>query len=67
MSIVQIIGVVVLVVGVALLTVGYYSSTAPLDQVSNTLLGRFTGPTMWYLIVGVGAIVGGALLALFGR
>jgi hypothetical protein len=40
---IQIVSVVVLVVGVILLSFAYHASNAPLDQLSNTLTGRFTG------------------------
>ena len=39
---IQILGVVVFVVGVILLGFAYHASNAPLDQLSNTLTGRFT-------------------------
>ena len=45
----------------------YHASNAPLDQLSNTLTGRFTNQTMWYFILGAAAAVGGALVALFGK
>jgi drug/metabolite transporter (DMT)-like permease len=63
----RIVGIVVAVAGVALLVVGLNSSQAPVDQVTETLTGRFTQGTMVYLIAGIVAIVGGALLALSGR
>ena len=62
---IQILGVVVLVVGVILLGFAYHASNAPLDQLSNTLTGRFTHETMRYLVLG--AEVGGVLLFLFGK
>jgi hypothetical protein len=43
---IQILGVVVLVVGVILLGFAYHASNAPLDQLSNTLTGRFTHETL---------------------
>jgi hypothetical protein len=30
-----------------------------MDQVSNAITGRFTDQTMWYLILGIAAAVGG--------
>ena len=64
---IQIVSVVVLVVGVILLSFAYHASNAPLDQLSNTLTGRFTGETMRYLVLGAAAVVGGVLLFLFGK
>jgi drug/metabolite transporter (DMT)-like permease len=64
---IQILGVVVFVVGVILLGFAYHASNAPLDQLSNTLTGRFTDRTMWYVVLGAAAAVGGVLLFLFGK
>jgi hypothetical protein len=63
----QMLGAVAFAVGVVLLGFGYHASNAPLDQLSNTLTGRFTNQTMWYFVLGTAAALGGALLALFGR
>ena len=63
----RIVGIVIAVAGIALLVIGFNSSQAPVDQVAETLTGRFTQGTMVYLIAGIVAIVGGALLALSGR
>ena len=43
------------------------ATNAPMDQVSNAITGRFTDQTMWYLILGIAAAVGGVLLVAFGR
>jgi LPXTG-motif cell wall-anchored protein len=67
MSASQIAGIGILIVGAILLVVGFNASQAPLDQISNALTGRFTDQTMWYIIAGIVALVGGGLLALFGR
>jgi drug/metabolite transporter (DMT)-like permease len=64
---VQMLGIVVFAVGVVLLGFAYHASNAPLDRLSNTLTGRFTNETMWYLVLGAAAALGGALLALFGK
>jgi hypothetical protein len=55
----RIIGIVLLVAGVALLVVGMNASHSAADQISNTFTGRFTHETAWY-------IFGGGALALFG-
>jgi len=64
---VQIAGIVVLAVGAILLGFGYHASNAPLDQLSNTFTGRYTDQTMWYLVLGAAAALGGALMVLFGN
>jgi hypothetical protein len=58
---------VLLVVGVLLLFFGWQSSESVGDQISETLTGRFTDETMWYLIGGAAAVVAGAFLALVKR
>jgi drug/metabolite transporter (DMT)-like permease len=63
----QIAGIVFFGIGVVLLVLAYHASNAPLDQLSNTLTGRFTDQTMWYIIVGAAASISGAALVLFGK
>ncbi len=67
MSINQIVGMVALVVGAVLLAFAYRASNAPIEQISDALTGRYTNQTMWFLALGIAAIVGGGLLAFFGR
>ncbi len=57
-------GVVLLVVGTVLLIVGMNASNSLADQVSNTLTGRFTQGTTWYIVGGVASAVLGLLLVL---
>jgi len=67
MSMGRILGVVILVIGIALLVTGYNASESAVDQISETLVGRYTDETIWYLIGGIAGVVGGVLLMLFGR
>jgi drug/metabolite transporter (DMT)-like permease len=67
MRMTQILGAVALVIGLVLLGFAYHASNAPIEQVSDALTGRYTNQTMWYLILGIGAAVGGVLLVAFGR
>jgi hypothetical protein len=55
---------VLLVVGTVLLIVGMNASNSLADQVSNTLTGRFTQGTTWYIVGGVASAVLGLLLVL---
>lgn len=66
MRMTQILGAVALVIGLVLLGFAYQASNAPMEQVSDALTGRYTNQTMWYLIVGIAAAVGGVLLVAFG-
>lgn len=63
----QIVGIVLLVVGVVLLFFGMQQADSPADQITEAFTGRFTEGTMWYLVGGIAAIVGGGLMALFAR
>lgn len=55
-------GIVLLVVGLALLYFGYQSTQSVGGQIAETFTGRFTDETMWYLIGGAAAAVAGAFL-----
>ena len=67
MRMTQILGGVALVIGLVLLGFAYHASNAPMEQVSEAITGRYTNQTMWYLILGIAAAVGGVLLVAFGR
>ena len=67
MRMTQILGAVALVIGLVLLGLAYHASNAPMEQVSEAITGRYTNQTMWYLILGIAAAVGGVLLVAFGR
>jgi len=62
----RVIGMVLLVVGVILFIVGMNASDSLADQWSNFFTGQFTDTTVWYLIAGVAAAVGGLMLVVFG-
>lgn len=66
MPIQRIIGIVLLVAGLVLLYFGWQSSESVGEQVHETMTGRYSDETMWYLIGGAVASVGGLLLALVG-
>ena len=67
MRMTQILGGVALVIGLVLLGFAYHASNAPMEQVSEAITGRYTNQTMWYLMLGIAAAVGGVLLVAFGR
>jgi hypothetical protein len=62
----RVVGVVLLVVGAVLLIMGMNASHSVADQVSNTLTGRFTHATTWYILGGIALALLGLLLVLFG-
>lgn len=63
----KLIGVVLLVVGIILLYFGWQASQSMGGQLSETLTGRYTDETMWYLIGGAAAVVAGGFMAIFKR
>lgn len=67
MNSVRVIGIIVAIVGAVLLFFGLSGSHSFVDQASQTLTGRYTQQTMVYIIVGIVALVGGALTVLVGR
>lgn len=62
----RILGLVLLIAGVACVVIGMNASHSVADQVSNTFSGRFTQATTWYLVGGGAAALLGLLLVLFG-
>jgi uncharacterized membrane protein len=66
MNISRIIGLVLLAVGVTLLIFGLNASQSVSERVVEGFTGHFTNQTMWFIIGGIAAIVGGAALAFWG-
>jgi hypothetical protein len=62
----RLIGVVLLVVGIALIIIGANASNSMADQVSETFTGKFTKSTTWYLVGGAAAGLTGLMMVLFG-
>ena len=63
----RIVGLLLLVSGVAFLVIGMNASHSIADQVSNTFAGRFTQTTTWYIVGGLAAAVVGLVLLMSGR
>ena len=63
----KIIGITLFGVGCLLLAAAYHATGAPLEQLSNSLTGRYTDQTVWFLIAGFAGIVSGALLMMPAR
>jgi hypothetical protein len=66
MSSQSILGFVFLVVGVILLIVGVNASHSVSDQVSNSVNGRYTHDTLWFIIGGIALGLTGLLTLAFG-
>jgi uncharacterized membrane protein len=60
-------GIAVLILGAVLVGFAYHFSEAPLEQISNSLAGRYSDATMWYLIGGIALVVTGGFLIVSGR
>ena len=63
----QILGAIILVAGIIILGFAFNASDATLEQMSETLTGRFSDQTMMYFLIGGVAAVGGGLLFAFGQ
>lgn len=61
----RIIGIVLLVVGAALLVFGLQAIDTIGEELHETVTGRYTDTTMWYIIGGGGLGLLGLLLAIF--
>jgi hypothetical protein len=66
MSTQRIVGIVLLIVGVALLIAGMNASHSAADQVSNTFTGRLTEATAWYIYGGLACAIAGFCAVVFG-
>lgn len=66
MQLQRIVGIVLAVIGIVLLVIGISSSESVVDQVSESLWGRFTDSTMLYIVGGIALAVLGGLMARFG-
>jgi len=62
----RILGIVLLVLGVAFLIFGMNSSHSFADQLSNAFTGRFTDTTQWYIVGGIVSGIVGLSLLFFG-
>ena len=62
----RILGLVLLVVGIALLVMGLNASDAFGEQVRQTFTGHFSDKTNWFILGGVAGIVAGGVLAALG-
>jgi len=63
----RIIGILLLVGGVALLVGGYIASQSAAESLRSFLGFKFSKETMWYLIGGAAAFVAGLLLLITRR
>jgi hypothetical protein len=62
----RVLGIMMLVAGIALFLFGMNASDSVADTVTEGVTGRYTDKTMWYLIGGGVLAIGGAAMALVG-
>ena len=63
----RILGLLLLVAGVAILLFGLNASNSVVDQVKEGVTGKFTDKTTWYIVGGLAAAVLGGVLLVAGR
>ncbi len=67
MSVQRVVGILLLVLGVALFIVGMNASDSIADRWSNFFTGHFTDTTVWYMVAGIAAVIVGLILTFGGR
>lgn len=63
----KVFGFIALAIGIVLLIFALQGTNAPADQITEALTGRYTDRTMFYLIGGIAASLGGLFLLVFGN
>lgn len=61
----RILGLVILIVGLVILGFGLSSSQALTEKVVESVSGRYSSTTMWYIVGGIAMVIGGGALAIF--
>lgn len=67
MSPMRAIGIALAAVGIVFFVIGLSATDSAVEQVSETVTGKYTSQTLWYIAGGLGAIIGGGLFALAPR
>ena len=67
MSTKQIVGLILLVLGLILLYLGYGSSQGLDDQFSEAVTGEYTDRTLWYWILGASSTLVGIIMLAMKR
>jgi uncharacterized membrane protein YidH (DUF202 family) len=66
MTTMRMIGLVILVAGIALLVMGINASDSPGEQIREGITGHYSDKTTWFIVGGICAIVGGSALGVLG-
>lgn len=67
MNLMRLLGIGVVVAGVFFLIVGLNATNAPVEQLSQTFMGKYTHETLMYIAGGLAAIIAGAVVAIQPR
>jgi hypothetical protein len=60
------IGIALLVAGVVFLIMGITATDAPVEKISETLTGKYTDQTIWYIGGGLAAAAAGLFMLIGG-
>ena len=61
MNLLRILGIVMISVGIVLLIFGIIATQKTGEEMFQTIVGRYTRETMWYIIGGIALVIGGGL------
>jgi hypothetical protein len=61
------IGIALAIAGIVFLVMGLNATDSAVERVSETLTGKYTDHTVWYIAGGLAALIGGSVLAVAGR
>jgi hypothetical protein len=67
MSMYRSIGIGLAIAGIVFLVMGLGATDSAVERVSETLTGKYTDQTVWYIAGGLAALIGGSVLALTAR
>lgn len=63
----RLVGLVLLILGIVLLIFGINATHAIGERAVETVTGKYSEGTMWYIVGGIVGIVAGGALLIFGR
>lgn len=67
MTLMRMLGIALAAAGVVFFIIGLNATDSPVEQLSETFTGKYTSQTLWYIAGGLGALIGGGLVALAPR
>lgn len=61
------IGIALAIAGIVFLVMGLGATDSAVERISETLTGKYTDQTVWYIAGGLAALIAGSVLALTAR